>query len=112
MRLVNALDVWTIRAFEERSLEDLKTYLMNMLDRMQGQMLCVMLKLGYKLKDLEEMAECDFYIISGHHSIAASKSMIASNVLEAIQKDFPLWKLLHHLDARHGEVMQNFHILQ
>ena len=65
MRLVNALDAWTIRAFEERGMEDLKMYFMNMLDKTQKQMLCVMPKLGYKQKDLEEMVECDFYIING-----------------------------------------------
>ena len=88
MRLVNVPDAWTIRAFEERGMEDLKTYLMNMLDRTQKQTLCVMLKQDHKPKDLEEMADCKFYIISGQHSVAASKSMIASNVLEAIRKDF------------------------
>ena len=46
-------------------MEDLKTYLMNTFDRMQKQMLCVMSKLDYKPKDLEEMAECNFYIING-----------------------------------------------
>ena len=91
MRLVNALDSWTIRAFEERGMEDLKTYLMNMPDRMQKQTLCVMPKLDYKPKDLEEMADCEFYIINGQHSVAASKSMIAGNVPEAIRKDFHTW---------------------
>ena len=52
MRLVNASDAWTIRAFEERGMEDLKTYLMNMPDRTQKQTLCVMPKLDYKPKDL------------------------------------------------------------
>ena len=33
MRLVNEPDAWTIQAFEERDMEDLKTYLMNMCDR-------------------------------------------------------------------------------
>ena len=33
MRLMNAPDAWTIRAFEERGMEDLKTYLMNIPDR-------------------------------------------------------------------------------
>ena len=33
MRLVNMLDAWTIQAFEERGMEDLKTYLMNIFDR-------------------------------------------------------------------------------
>ena len=33
MRLLNAPDAWTIRAFKERGIEDLKTYLMNMSDR-------------------------------------------------------------------------------
>ena len=91
MRLVNAPDAWTIQAFEERSMEDLKTYLMNMPDRTQKKTLCVMPKLEYKPKDLEEMADCEFYIINGQHNVAASKSMIAGNVLEAIRKDFRTW---------------------
>ena len=88
MRLANAPDAWTIRAFEERGMEDLKTYLMNMPNRTQKQTLCVMPMLVYKPKDLEEMAECNFYIISGQHSVAASKSMIVGNVPKAIRKDF------------------------
>ena len=91
MRLVNASDAWTIQAFEERGMEDLKTYLMNMPDRTQKQMLCVMPKLDYKSKDLEEMADYKFYIINGQHNVAASKSMIAGNVPEAIWKDFCTW---------------------
>ena len=59
MRLVNAPDAWTIWAFEERGMEDLKTYLMNMLDRTRKQTLCVMPKLDYKRKDLKEMADCE-----------------------------------------------------
>ena len=91
MRLVNTPDVWTILAFEKRGMEDLKMYYMNMPDKMQKPMLYFMLKLDYKPKDLEEMAECDFYIINGQYSIVASKSMIAGNVLKAIQKDFCMW---------------------
>ena len=70
-KLVNALDAWTIRVFEERGMEDQKTYLIKMPDRMQKQTLCIMPKLGYKPKDFEEMVECDFYIINGQHSVAA-----------------------------------------
>ena len=91
MRLVNAPDAWTIRAFEERGMEDLKTYLMNMPDMTQKQTLCVMPKLDYKLKDLEEMADYEFYIINSQHSVAASKLMIAGNVPKAIRKDFRTW---------------------
>ena len=91
MRLVNALDAWTIRAFEERGMEDLKTYLINMLDRTQKQTLCIMPKLDYKPKDLEEMADYEFYIINGQHNVVASKSMIAGNVPKAIRKDFRTW---------------------
>ena len=91
MRLVNAPDAWTISAFKERGMEDLKTYLMNMPDRTQKQTLCVISKLDYKPKDPEDMAECEFYIINGQHSVAASKSMIASNVPEVIRKDFHTW---------------------
>ena len=81
-------------------MEDLKTYLMNMPDRTQKQTLCVMPKLDYKPKDLEEMADCEFYIINGQHSVAASKSMIAGNVPEAIRKRFLHVELLHRLDGR------------
>ena len=48
-------------------------------------------KLDYKPKDLEEMADYKSYIINGQYSIAASKSMIAGNVPEAIQKNFHTW---------------------
>ena len=75
-----------MRGQSER-LEDLKTYLMNMPDRTKKQTLYIMPKLDYKPKDLEEMADCEFYIINGQHSVAASKSMIAGNVPEAILKD-------------------------
>lgn len=91
MRLHNAPAEWTIRAFEQRGMEDLKTYLMNMPDRSQKQTLCVMPKLDFKPKDLDEMADCDFYIINGQHSVAASKSMIEGNVPETIRKDFRTW---------------------
>jgi hypothetical protein len=91
MRLHNAPDDWTIRAFEQRGMEELKTFLMNMPDRTQKQTLCVMPKLDFKPKDLSEMTECDFYIINGQHSVAASKSMIAGNVPETIRKDFRTW---------------------
>ena len=91
MRLVNIPDAWTIRAFEERGMEDLKMYLMNMLNRMQKQMLYVMLKLDYKPKDLKDMEKCEFYIINDQHSVVASKLMIVGNVPEAIRKDFHTW---------------------
>ena len=50
IRLVNTPDAWTIRAFEERGMEDLKTYLMNIPHRTQKQTLCIMPKLDYKPK--------------------------------------------------------------
>ena len=65
IRLVKAPDAWRIQAFKEKSMEDLKMYLMNMPNRTQKQTLYIMPKLEYKPKDLEEMAECDFYIING-----------------------------------------------
>ena len=91
MRLHNAPPEWTIRAFEPRGMEELKTYLMNMPDRSQKQTLCVMPKLDFKPKDLNDMADCDFHIINGQHSVAASKAMIEGNVPETIRKDFRTW---------------------
>ena len=75
MRLHNAPPHWMIRAFEPKGMEELKNYLMNMPDRSQKQTLCVMPKLDFKPKDLSEMMECDFHIINGQHSVAASQAM-------------------------------------
>jgi len=91
MRFVNAPDAWTIRVFEERGMKELKTYLMNMPNRKQKQTLYVMPKLDFKPKDLEEMANCKFYIINDQHNIATSKAMIVGNVPEVIRKDFRMW---------------------
>ena len=112
MRLVNAPDAWTIRVFEERGMEDLKTYLMNMPDKTQKQTLCIMLKLDYKPKDLEEMVDCEFYIINGQHSVAASKSMIVGNVPEAIRKDFRTWNCFVVWTEDVDKLRKDFRLLQ
>lgn len=55
---------WTIRAFEKKGVEGLKTYLMYMPERLLKQTLCAMLKMDFMPKDLMDMADCDFYIIN------------------------------------------------
>ena len=91
MKLKNAPHEWTIRAFEQRGMEELKNFLMNMPDRSQKQTLCVMPDMEFKPTDESEMQDCDFFIINGQHSVAASKAMIQGNVPEAIRKDFRTW---------------------
>ena len=81
-------------------MEDLKTYLMNLLDRTQKQTLCVMPKLDYKPKDLEEMADCEFYIINGQYSVPASKMDDRRQCPRGDSERFPHVELLHRLDGR------------
>lgn len=92
MKMKKAPDEWTIRAFEERGKESVLNYLLQMGDRSNKQTLCVMPDLPEKPSSEEELTDCEFWIINGQHSIAASKLMIGrSTVPEAIKKDFRTW---------------------
>lgn len=91
MTLNNVPHEWTIRAFEQRGMNELKKILMNMSDRSQKQTLCIMPDMEFKLTYESKMHDCEFFIINGQNSVAVSKIMIACNVSEAIRKGFRTW---------------------
>lgn len=91
-KLKNAPQEWTIRAFETRGMEELKKYLIWMPDKSMKQTLCVMPKMDFKPRSLEDIPDdCEYWIINGQHSVAASMSMINGNVPEPIRKNFRTW---------------------
>ena len=69
----------------------MKNFLINMPDRSQKQMLCVMPDLKNKPRDEKDLKDCEFWIINGQHSVAASKSLIEENATENLCKDFKKW---------------------
>ena len=88
IKLKNVPHEWTICTFEQRGMKELKNFLMNMPDKSQKQMLCVMPDMEFKPTDESEMQDYKFFIINSQHSVAASKIMIKGNASEAIRKDF------------------------
>lgn len=92
MKMKNAPVEWTIRALEKRGQTSLLNYLINLPDRSQKQTLCVMPDLPEKPTSEAELIDCEFWIINGQHSVAASKMMIEGNTVpESIRKDFRTW---------------------
>ena len=92
MRLFEAPEDWTIRAFENKGKQEIKKLMINMPDKSQKQTLCVMPKLDIKPTCLEDIRACDFWIINGQHSVAASKEMMNEDVPEQLRKDFRTWQ--------------------
>ena len=83
MRLFEAPEDWTIRAFENKGKLEIKKLMINVPDKSQKQTLCVMPKLDVKPTKLEDMRACDFWIINGEHSVAASKEMMCEGVTQS-----------------------------
>jgi hypothetical protein len=91
-KLKNAPLEWTIRAFEQRGMEELLKYYMWMPDKSQKQTLCVMPMTEFKPQSLSDIPDdCEYWIINGQHSVAASLAMINGNVPEPIRKHFRTW---------------------
>ena len=87
----NAPAHWTIRAYEKRGMEEMKNYLINMPDRTQKQTLCVMPDTEIRPRHESDLKGCNFWIINGQHSVAASKSLIEDNATEELVRDFRKW---------------------
>jgi hypothetical protein len=92
-QMSNAPIDWTIRAMEQKGVESIKNYLINMPDKSAKQTLCVMPDTNVKPSgDWEEIRKLNFKIINGQHSVAASKAMIAEKkVPETILRHFRTW---------------------
>jgi hypothetical protein len=105
---------WTIRAYEEKGMESLRHYLINMPDHTTKQTLCVMPKTTTKPTTWEEIRDGEFYIINGQHSVAASKTMHTIGVHQTIARKFQKWNCfivwsderskLHRLSAYYNRV--------
>jgi hypothetical protein len=91
-KLKNAPEEWTIRAFEKRGMEELLKYYMWMPNKSLKQTLCVMPMTEFKPQSLSDIPDdCEYWIINGQHSVAASMAMINGNVPEPIRKNFRTW---------------------
>ena len=91
MRLLESPEDWTIRTFENKGKKEIKKLMINMPDKSQKKSLCGMPKLNVKPTSLEDMRACDFWIIKGQHSVAASREMMNEDVPEQLRKDFRTW---------------------
>ena len=63
---------WTIRAYEERGMEQMHHYFLNMPDQSAKQTICVMPQSAERPTTWDEIKEGRFWIINGQHSVAAS----------------------------------------
>ena len=82
---------WTIWDYEERGMEKMRNYFLNMLNRMARQTLCVMPQCDRKSTSWDEVKEGRFWIINGQHSVAASQSIQTMDVPEAVKTSFRKW---------------------
>uniref|UniRef100_A0A7I4AG42 Uncharacterized protein n=1 Tax=Physcomitrium patens TaxID=3218 RepID=A0A7I4AG42_PHYPA len=78
----------------ERGMHQTKHFLINMPDKTVKQSLRVMPMTDSKPSSWEEFRNCNFYIINGQHSVAASKQMIEEQIPEPILKHFRTWNCL------------------
>ncbi|KAG0578117.1 hypothetical protein KC19_5G206400 [Ceratodon purpureus] len=75
----------------DRGMEEMKNYLVNMPDRGQKQTLCLMPDTKARPQQESDLEGCEFHIINGQHSVAASKSLIEDNASEELLRDFRRW---------------------
>ena len=95
-QLVPAPEDWTIRAFEQKGVEHMKNYLINMPDKTNKQTLCVMPAVEngeVSADDWDQIKNGTFWIINGEHSVAASEAMLTESppIPESIKKHFRTW---------------------
>lgn len=73
-KLERALDTCTIRAFEEFGMKKLLHYYVELSDKRNRQMICIMPKgLKEKPKSWDEIKDGKFLIINWQHTVEASK---------------------------------------
>lgn len=92
-KLERAPDTWTIRAFEEKGMNNLKHYYLELPDKNNRQTICVMPKgLTSRPKSWDDIKDGDFLIINGQHSVEASKRIQKDNSVEPTVKEiFKTW---------------------
>ena len=92
---IDQLDIvpidWTICAYEERGMEKMQNYFLNMPDQTARQTLCIMPQCDRKPTSWDEVKEGRFWIINGQHSVVASQSIQTMDISEAVKTSFRKW---------------------
>ena len=93
-RLKNVPADFNIRVKEDRLVQAMVVYLLNLPHRKARQTLCIMpIGLTSKPQSWEEIKDGSFYVINGQHSVAASLKICDSTtgVDDDIKNDFRVW---------------------
>nr|PNR27966.1 hypothetical protein PHYPA_028558 [Physcomitrium patens] len=93
-KLIDAPTEFNIRSKEDKLVDAIVVYLMNMSDRKARQTLCVMpTNRTSKPTTWEEIKDGEFFVINGQHSVAASRVITdESNVVDDdVKSDFRVW---------------------
>ena len=93
-RMVDAPAEYNIPSREDKLVDAMVIYLLNLPDRKAWQTLCVMpMNRTEKPTSWEEIKDVDFYIINGQHSVAASRLImqVGSAADDDVKNDFRVW---------------------
>ena len=93
-RMVDAPAEYNIRSREDKLVDAMVIYLLNLPDQKARQTLCLMpTNRSEKPTSWEEIKDGDFYIINGQHSVVASKliTQVGSGADDDVKNDFRVW---------------------
>ena len=90
-QLERAPEDWTVRAYEEHGMQKLRHYLINVPDRSTRQTLCIMPQTQERPTSFRDIEDGSFWIINGHHSVEASKTMQGMDVPQSTREFFQTW---------------------
>ena len=92
--MVDAPAEYKIRSREDKLVDAMVIYLLNLLERKARQMLCVMPRnRTEKPSSWEEIKDGDFYFINGQYNVAASRLImqLGSGADDDVKNDFRVW---------------------
>ena len=93
-KMVDAPAEYNIRSREDKLVDAMVIYLLNLPERKARQTLCVMPRnRTEKPSSWEEIKDGDFYIINGQHSVAASRliTQVGSGADDNVKNNFRVW---------------------
>ena len=93
-KMVDAPMEYNIRSREDKLVDAMVIYLLNLPERKVRQTLCVMPRnRTEKPSSWEEIKDGDFYIINGQHNITASRliTQVGSGVDDDVKNNFRMW---------------------
>ena len=92
--LVDVLAEYNIRSREDKLVDAMVIYLLNLPDRKARQTLCVMpTNRTLKPTSWEEIKDGEYYIINGQHNVVASRliTQVGSGAEEEVKSNFRVW---------------------